>query len=83
MIKNVMKRAESKITYTPISNIKDNRVIDISLVITKSFDTFRALNVKDIKRNLERDKCPIDLSLYDDHLIFDKVEYKILSMLTK
>ena len=76
--------AKSTITITPTTNIKDGAVVDNRKVTKETHDsrmkmfTFYNVNEKETRKgNL------IEVSLYNDHIVRDNVQYKILQMLTK
>ena len=76
------------ITITPTTNIANSAVIDNSLVEVKEYDAHdHTFHFYDIIRKKHRFNALINVSLYDDVIIFDEtsgdVQYKILAMKTK
>lgn len=75
---------KSIITITPVTNIKDGRVIDETKIELRTYQTymdvfvfFNVITQITRKSNLEH------VSLYDDLIIEGDVRYKILRMITK
>lgn len=75
---------KSKILITNIKNIKNNSVVDNSLIVENIYDsdmdifTFENIKYSNIwKGNL------MHVSLYDDLILKNGEKYKILHMLTK
>lgn len=75
---------KSIITITPVTNIKDGRVIDETKIEIRTYQTymdvfvfFNVITQITRKSNLEH------VSLYDDLIIEGDVRYKILRMITK
>ena len=75
---------KSRITITPTTNIKDNKVIDNTKVQKRTYDSdMDVLTFYDTRRNHTRKANLIGVSLYDDVIVEGDVQYKILQMLSK
>jgi hypothetical protein len=74
----------STITITPIDNIKNHKVLNEFLITKETYNTHTdELLMKNKKEGEIRLDTLINVSLYDDLIIKDETEYKILSMFTK
>ena len=75
---------KSTITITPVTNIKDYSVIDNSLITTETHDSdmdvFTFLNVKTERK---RRSNLMSVSLFNDVIVREDGNYKILHMLSK
>lgn len=75
---------KSTITITPISNIKDSRVIDNEKITVKTYDSLMDVFLfYNIKNEETRKSNLMDVSLFDDLIVQNDEQYKILHMLTK
>lgn len=75
---------KSTITITPASNIYNGRVEDPKLVRQESYDSRMDVHLfYNTKNNYEWRGNLSHVSIYDDHIVLDNVEYVILHMLTK
>ena len=76
--------SKSKIIITPSLNIKDYSVIDNDLVTSEIHDSRDALfTFRNVVKDKTRTGALINVSLYDDVIVRNNIEYKILHMLTK
>ncbi len=74
----------STITITPITNIKDYRVIDDSKVEIRTYDSDQDyFTFYNVRLQMERKSNLINVSLYEDVIVENGVNYKILRMLSK
>ncbi len=74
----------STITITPVSNIKQGTVIDNSLVTSETHDSdMKVFEFYNFKTKTKWMGNLMHVSLYDDLIIKEGVEYKILHMLSK
>lgn len=75
---------KSTITITPITNIKDQMVIDNQQIEVRTYDSdmdvFTFYNIRDDRT---RRSNLMTVSLYDDLIIEGSKQYKILRMLSK
>ena len=75
---------KSTILITPVDNIIDNAVVDNEKVTSGTYDTLMDVFVfYNEKRKEKRRANLMDVSLYEDLIIKDDIQYKILSMLSK
>jgi len=71
----------SSVLITPLSNVDGNTIIDYDLLEEKEFDSSEdLLDIFNVKFNEQRKGYLINISIYEDCLIFDGVNYKILRM---
>lgn len=76
--------SQSKIQTTPFLNINAGSLVDKTKIETKTYDTYMdVFTFRNIKNNITWRGCLMHVSIYDDLIIEDGIEYKILSMLTK
>ena len=75
--------ASSKITYTPITNIKDSVVVDDDLVKVDTYDSYMdVFTMTNPRIGRKRKDTLMNISLYDDIVIIDDVDCKVLRMTT-
>lgn len=70
-------------TLTPNTNVVDNKMLDESNIVKKIINAESIVNVYDTVNKKEDSIKLINISLYDNLLIIDKVKYNILNTLWK
>lgn len=74
----------STIWITPTANIKDLRVIDESKIEKREYDTDKdVFEFYNIRHQYTRRSNLMIVSLYEDVIVENEVNYKILRMLSK
>lgn len=75
--------AKAKVHLTPVSNIMDSQLIDKTNVIQREFDAYSdGFVFINTKTGQERNDHLMNVSLYDDTMIYDGKHYRILHMTT-
>lgn len=75
--------SKSTITITPVTNIENSRVVDNDKVTTETWDSYDPHTFRNVPSDKTRKDTLIHVSLYDDVIVREKEEFKILHMLTK
>lgn len=74
---------KSTILITPTTNIKDLIVIDETQIETRTYDSkMDVFEFYNVRHQDSRKSNLMDVSLYDDVIVEDGKNYKILRMLT-
>ncbi len=75
---------KSTILVTPVSNIKDYRVVDESKIEKRTHDSrMEVFTFYNVVQKETRKANLMDVSLYDDLIVEGEEQLKILHMLTK
>ena len=75
--------SKSKVHLTPVSNIVNNHLVDKTNVIQREFDSLKdGFTFINTNTNEERVDNLMNVSVYDDIMVYENKQYKILHMLT-